>query len=183
MKQFPRRKRVTNFPRKLSEEHSQKFHVFFPGQIVTCKSFPTNFLDFSEKISVEKVSASSYKISELNIRLRRCAGCVSFFFLRQPAFVRRRGGDPRHALKWSSNNSVRTHILKRAAPGRRSAVPSRSLSRLAPVTCTVAWSSPSWSSWRTGWWTRVKHETSGRKTDGWLMCGDRHDKIEADSRR
>ena len=81
MKKYPRRKRVTNFPRKLSEEHSQRFHSFFAGKIVARKSFPRIFLDFSEQKKniyiVEKVSASTYKISELNIRLLLSACCMS----------------------------------------------------------------------------------------------------------
>ena len=109
---------MSNFVRKFSLEFCQKFLNFFRENYYS-KKFPRVFLDFSRKISQKKL-----------VQVRNLGGCIYAFIVYQLAYVSKkmqttgvrslsRRGHPRHALKYSSNNSVGTHILRRAAPGRR----------------------------------------------------------------
>ena len=123
-----------------------------------------NFKDFSVKKIPRVISniiasffrENSQQKSPVQVRTksRRCIqtfkpSCISLLAQknRGKTGVRSlsRRGHPRHALKYSSkNNSVRTHILRRAAPGQRSAVPRGSFShhsvsclRLKDVHCRL----------------------------------------------
>ena len=111
MKKFPRKNVSRNF-----RENSRS-------------NFLRKFLDFSRNFSLK--CQYKYEISEMNTRLLRRSAClcVQFFFGKIGVRLLSRRGHPRHALKNSSNNSVRTDILRRVAPGQHSAVPSGSLSR------------------------------------------------------
>ena len=97
MEKLSRRKYVTNVPRKLSEEHSHKYH-FLPGKSVPRKSFPTNFLDFSEKILIKKVSSSTTFRSWIHdFFVDLLAACPNIFFYNRRSFVVQEGPLPRHA--------------------------------------------------------------------------------------
>ena len=115
---------------------------------ISCSNSLRNFKHFSVKKIPRVISniiasffrENSQQKSPVQVRTksRRCIqtfkpSCISLLAQknRGKTGVRSlsRRGHPRHALKNSSNNSVRTDILRRVAPGQHSAVPSGSLSR------------------------------------------------------
>ena len=98
MMKFPRRERVTNFPRKLSEEYSQKLHIFFPGKIVIRTSFQEISYIFSLKILVEKVSASTKFRSWIHdFFVDQLAACPKFCWDNRRSFVVEEEPPPRRA--------------------------------------------------------------------------------------
>ena len=120
VKNFRGKKWITNFPRTLSLEISQKNLSYFREKVLR--------EIISIKLVIEKSwrkSQDKYKISEMNARLLRRSACVSkqngdnrgsFVVEKAPT---------RDALKY---NRLRTHILRRPAPGGSSAAPRGSLS-------------------------------------------------------
>ena len=125
MKKFPRKKWIAKFPWNFLLEFSQKFHKIFPWKVLLEVIFK-NFLRLLRE-SYHIDSQYKHEISETNIRLLRRWACLLRVQRkrRQPAFVRCRGGAIPE-MRWSR---AATHILRRAAPGCRSAVPSGSLPR------------------------------------------------------
>ena len=94
--------------------------------------------------------------------------CIYVFFVDQFACVSKKKGDNRRSFVVEEGplptcakvpqqqqlfNSVRKHILRRAAPGRRSAVPSCSLSRHSGVFCFCFFQS-------SGGWVKIKLKLS-----------------------
>ena len=128
-RRFSRKKLTMNFSLKFSIEFYQKFRIFSCN--VLLEVIPKSFVRYF-RATFNRKSKFMYEISEIST--------VYAVFVHQLAFVsKKKGGSrrsfvveegpPRYALQYRSNNSVRTHISRRAAPGRSSAVPSGSLSR------------------------------------------------------
>ena len=121
MKKFPRKNGSRNFRENSQSNILRNFIlVRFFVKIITRSNFPKKVIFFQE--NCHRTSQYKHEISEMNIRLLRRSACLR---------VQKNGDNQRSFVveKYSSNNSVRTHILRRAEPGRRSAVPSGSLSR------------------------------------------------------
>ena len=124
--EFTGEKWISKFLRKFSLEFSQKSDTFV-GENYYLRQFPRVYI-FFEKIIAEK----PHQVRNL---LYICA-----FIVDQLASVTTKKettgvcslstrSHHRNALKYNGNNSLRTHIVRRTAPDRRSTVPSVSLSR------------------------------------------------------